>query len=198
MQKGEATRERIKKASLGLFHKKGYGSTSINHVLDSSGIKKGTFYFHYPSKEKLAVDVLDKALAKYEIQINEPIGHLPPSDQIMAVVEAIVGYHIEDGTSKGCLFGNMALEMGKNGTQVAAFVEKVFDDWVIRFEKLLKKAVENNEVILKESPLAFSRTIIALIQGGLVLSKISGNPDALIDCKKSIMALMHDRKIKQS
>ena len=194
MQKGDATRERIKQASLGLFHQKGYANTSINHVLDSSNIKKGTFYFHYQSKEKLAVEVLQKALREYNNQIDDAICHKEAVEQIRDMIEAIVAYHIVDGTHKGCLFGNMALEMGKNGTALSNFVAKVFDLWVERFEKLIILAVENDEVELKESPIALSRTILALIEGGLVLSKIAANPEALIDCKTTIFHLLDERK----
>lgn len=195
MQKGDATRERIKQASLGLFHQKGYKNTTISHVLEDSGIKKGTFYFHYPSKEKLAVEVLNRAITTYNEAIDSAVMHESPSEQILDMIAAIVNYHLEDNTTKGCIFGNMALEMGKNGTEVADFVEKVFEKWIARFEGIIIQAVEQKEIELKESAQAFARTILALIQGGLLLSKISGNPDSLKNCQQTIISLLDERKI---
>ncbi len=196
MQKGEETKERIKNASLGLLHRRGYKSTSINDILDSSGIKKGTFYFHYESKEKLVVEVLDKALVKYDDQIKSKVKHQAASEQIIDMIEAIKAYHIDDGTSKGCIFGNMALEIGHNDSNVSEFVAGVFNKWENRFEKLLFEAVNNSEMKLKESAQIFSRVILGLIQGGLMQSKISGDQVAFKNCCDFIISLIEERKIQ--
>lgn len=194
MKKGDETKEKIKDVSLNLFHRKGYKHTSINDILDSSGVKKGNFYFHYPSKEKLIVDVLNKALSNYENQINSSIKHEAISDQIVDMIETIAAYHIGDGISKGCLFGNMALEIGHDGSEISSFVGNVFKRWEARFEKLFIAAVNSGELELKESAKVLSRMILALIEGGLVLSKISGNVDCFNDCKGFIISLIEERK----
>ncbi len=195
MKKGEKTKEKIKQVSLGLIHKNGYKNTSINNVLDSSGVKKGTFYFHYESKEKLVVEVLNEGLLQYDDKIKSKIEHEAASDQLIDMIEAIAEYHLRDETLNGCIFGNMGREIGQDGSKVSMLVENVFEKWEARFERLLIKAVDNKELELKESAMVLARVILALIQGGLVLSKISGNIDSFKDCKGFIISLIEERKI---
>src|SRR5512145_2675541 len=59
--KGAATRERILEVALQLFQHKGFGGTSISDILGSAGIKKGTLYFHFTSKDEIGFSVLQRA-----------------------------------------------------------------------------------------------------------------------------------------
>ncbi|MBU1170874.1 MAG: TetR/AcrR family transcriptional regulator [Proteobacteria bacterium] len=195
MQKGDETKERITDVSLDLFHKRGYKNTSINDILGSSGVKKGAFYFHYQSKDKLIVEVLNKALLQYEERIESRETPLGAVDQIVSMIQKIADYHLTDGTSKGCIFGNTALEIGHDGSEVSQFVERVFKRWETRFENLLNQAVSDGELQLKEPAKVFSQMILALIEGGLVLSKISGHAEAFKNSTDFIMSLIEDRKI---
>ena len=53
-----------------LFVEKGYKATSIQDILDHSGISKGTFYNYFPSKSELFKSVYDSIRGKYEDERN--------------------------------------------------------------------------------------------------------------------------------
>ena len=55
-----------------LFHQKGYENTSINDVLESVGIAKGTFYYYFKSKEDL-LDSVAELLALRALEVLEKI-----------------------------------------------------------------------------------------------------------------------------
>src|SRR5215210_3817908 len=57
-EKGEETRRRIVEVAAEAFAQRGYDGTSLNDVIKASGLTKGGFYFHFPSKEALAREVL--------------------------------------------------------------------------------------------------------------------------------------------
>ena len=48
----------IIQTSLQLFAVKGYENTTINNIIEDSGISKGGFYHHYASKEELLKDIV--------------------------------------------------------------------------------------------------------------------------------------------
>ncbi|HPJ35640.1 MAG TPA: TetR/AcrR family transcriptional regulator [Spirochaetota bacterium] len=196
MQKGDETKERIKDVSRELFHRRGYGSTSINDILDSSGVKKGNLYFHYQSKENLIIEVLKESLTIYETQINAGIEHMAAADQIDSIIEAITDYHVNGDITKGCMFGNMALEIGHDGSEISNFVEGVFKRWEERFEDLLNRAVEKGEIRLKEPAIVLARMILASIEGGVLMSKISGRVEPLTDCTRFIRTVLDERRIR--
>jgi len=50
-------REKILRASIPLFDKKGYSETSIQDIVEVLGVTKGTFYYYYKSKQELLKDI---------------------------------------------------------------------------------------------------------------------------------------------
>jgi AcrR family transcriptional regulator len=57
--RARSTRERILEVAAAMFAESGYAGTSLNRILQESGTTKGGFYFHFASKEALAVAVVD-------------------------------------------------------------------------------------------------------------------------------------------
>lgn len=197
MSKGNDTKEKIIEGALELFHSKGYHNTSINDIMQSAGIKKGGLYFHIQSKEKLAVEVLEEALLNYEYLISKGLENLSPLEQLEMKIEAIVRYHVTSGLQKGCLFGNMALEIGMNDSEISVYLKEVFRRWEASFEEMINKAVSKGELRLKETPRQLAEMILATIEGGIMLSKITGDMNSLKKCADFIINIIHERRIEQ-
>ncbi len=52
-QKPEERRQEILEAALSLFLEKGYNQTSVSAIVKKVGVAQGTFYYHFPNKNKL-------------------------------------------------------------------------------------------------------------------------------------------------
>jgi AcrR family transcriptional regulator len=61
--KRELTRQQMFNAAAALFSEKGYESTSIEDVTEKADVSKGTFYYHFESKEALVVELRRSRLA---------------------------------------------------------------------------------------------------------------------------------------
>ncbi|MCA1034338.1 MULTISPECIES: TetR/AcrR family transcriptional regulator [Bacillus] len=63
-------KEKITEQSIRLFDKKGFSETSIQDIVDSIGVTKGTFYYYFSSKEELLMDIhlryIDDLLSQQE------------------------------------------------------------------------------------------------------------------------------------
>jgi AcrR family transcriptional regulator len=62
--RGEATRERLLATARELFGARGYEHTSIEAVLEASGVARGALYHHFPSKTALYDAVLEQVVAE--------------------------------------------------------------------------------------------------------------------------------------
>ncbi|MDI7742037.1 TetR/AcrR family transcriptional regulator [Lysinibacillus fusiformis] len=65
-------RGRIIKESIDLFDKKGFSKTSIQDIVDTIGVTKGTFYYYFKSKQELLMDIhlnYIKELLKEQVDI---------------------------------------------------------------------------------------------------------------------------------
>ena len=59
MTKGEQTRKKIVAAAAPIFNQRGYEGSSLNDLMDATGLKKGGIYRHFSSKEELAAEAFD-------------------------------------------------------------------------------------------------------------------------------------------
>jgi AcrR family transcriptional regulator len=65
----EANQERILKAALELFGKRGFEKTSVESITRKAGVAKGTFYNFFDKKEDVLLYFLDREYAKSEAEI---------------------------------------------------------------------------------------------------------------------------------
>jgi AcrR family transcriptional regulator len=56
--RGEQSRRAILDAATPVFREHGFAAASLNQIIEASGLTKGGFYFHFPSKQALALAVL--------------------------------------------------------------------------------------------------------------------------------------------
>ncbi len=52
MKKGERTKQTLLQIAYGLFISRGYENTSVDDIIEAAGIAKGTYYYHFESKEQ--------------------------------------------------------------------------------------------------------------------------------------------------
>ncbi|MER1987331.1 MAG: TetR/AcrR family transcriptional regulator [Solibacillus sp.] len=68
-------RGRIIKESIDLFDKKGFSKTSIQDIVDTIGVTKGTFYYYFKSKQELLMDIhlnyIKELLSEQEVILND-------------------------------------------------------------------------------------------------------------------------------
>jgi len=87
----EATRRRILDAAREEFSRQGYHATSVDDVVRASGLSKGGFYFHFPSKDAV-FEVLHDELAEalYARALGAAVQETEPLDRLAAGVRAFL------------------------------------------------------------------------------------------------------------
>lgn len=63
-KKKELTRSLILESAAELFSKRGYNATSVDDIVHSADVVKGTFYYHFRSKEELVLELRRQALVR--------------------------------------------------------------------------------------------------------------------------------------
>ncbi len=61
MTKGEQTRQRLVAEAAGLFNRHGYEGSSMQDIMQATGLQKGGIYRHFGTKEELAQEAFDYA-----------------------------------------------------------------------------------------------------------------------------------------
>lgn len=64
VKEAEEQKQAILDAAEILFTTKGYGKTTIMDILEAVGIAKGTFYYHFKSKEDVMDAIIERVVEK--------------------------------------------------------------------------------------------------------------------------------------
>ena len=62
--KSDLTRQFIIEKSAPIFNTKGYSATSMNDILQATGLTKGGVYGNFESKDQIAVEAFDLSIGK--------------------------------------------------------------------------------------------------------------------------------------
>jgi AcrR family transcriptional regulator len=90
------TEQRILDVATVLFYEKGYHATTMREVAAGVGIKAGSLYNHFPSKEQLYFQIAEGVMQNLLAAGREAVAAAPePRDQLRALVRAHVVYHAE-------------------------------------------------------------------------------------------------------
>jgi len=85
----ESGRDRITDAAAGLFLRNGYAQTSLRDIAAAVGIKAGSIYYHFDSKEALLRDILQRGITVMEEAFEQAAAHARdagPAERIRAHV----------------------------------------------------------------------------------------------------------------
>src|SRR5438128_12645525 len=76
-------KERLMEAVRELIWTGSYGSTTIDHICEKAGVKKGSFYYFFDSKADLATAALDASFQKQRTEMDAAFSPtISPLDRI--------------------------------------------------------------------------------------------------------------------
>ncbi len=189
-RKGEVTREHIIRQSRRLFTLHGFQNTSINAIIEATGVKKGNLYYHFPSKEALGLAVLLDARDEFFQILEESLQGEDPLSRVVNSCKVIMDLMQEANFVGGCLFGNTALEMTDTNSRFAGIIREVFSSWSDLLEKNFRQACEDGLLASPIPPSALATAVVAIMEGGIMISRVYKNRSGLEDCILAVRALL--------
>lgn len=94
----------VMKTAHALFIKKGYAATSIQDILEQSGISKGTFYNYFPSKNELLISIFEKINLDTNQRRADVIAGRPVNDKEAFVQQVKVKMEVNKENNLFALF----------------------------------------------------------------------------------------------
>jgi TetR/AcrR family transcriptional regulator, transcriptional repressor for nem operon len=111
MARGDETRARILEGARELIHTRSYNAVGVLQICSHAGVKKGSFYYFFPSKQALAFEMLG---AMWEAETRDVLApaydsDLPPLERIArhALLRHDASAREQEavGAVRGCPFG---------------------------------------------------------------------------------------------
>jgi TetR/AcrR family transcriptional regulator, transcriptional repressor for nem operon len=197
LNKGEKTREMIIRHAAEIFNKRGYSGASISELMEKTGLEKGGIYRHFDSKEELATEAFDYAwsqIKQYRLAMLDKI--VTPMGKLRGMVDGF----LEKPTivSGGCALMNTAIDADDGNPALRAHALKALNEWLGYIEALIKQGKKQGEIAKGISPTRTASVIVAALEGGLMISRLSGNRVAMKEVRAHLHALLDSIATPQS
>lgn len=182
--RGEVTRRHILDVAASAFAEHGYRGVSLNDIVRESGLTKGAFYFHFPSKEALAVAVFqDKQELWLGTTMEAVAGKARAIDQLEAMLDA--GCDLCETDASARVVGRLCFELSSEKRLLPLMTEHL-TRWFDATEQVIARAQEEGDVRLDLDTRLMAETIVAAFIG---IEQISDELSDLKDFRRRIEGL---------
>ena len=183
-RKGEQTREHILSRATAIVFRQGFGATSVNDLVDATGVNRGSLYFHFPGKEDLGVAILARSREQFLAFIRDSLTGKSPGRRLENFFRAALKTHESTGFVGGCLWGNTALEMSDadGQQQYVKIVRDVFAAWTAMIEEVIAEAQSRGQVRSDIRAKDLAVQVVSAVEGGIMLSRLNKSAKPLRGC----------------
>lgn len=154
------------------FWAHGYEATSMQDLVDCTGVNRGSLYATYGDKRSLFLS----ALRMYDEKMRRKLlGDLEaayaPRDAIRQLFLAFTANVSERGGNRGCFLTNTALELAPHDREVGRIVAHAQKEIEAFFVRMIEKGKAAGEVPATLKPVETARGLLATIVGLVVLTR---------------------------
>jgi AcrR family transcriptional regulator len=185
MRKGEATRQRIIEEAAPIFNQRGFDGCSMNDLMQATGLEKGGIYRHFANKQELATEAFRFALAQ---SVKFRTGHLDEISGSIAKLRKVVEVFIETPSAipGGCPLMNTAIDADDGNEALRELARKGIQDWRARLARIVETGIKAKEIRPSTDPRRVANTLIATLEGALMISRLENSRRPLRDAQASL------------
>ncbi|MEP6949086.1 MAG: TetR/AcrR family transcriptional regulator [Ginsengibacter sp.] len=184
MTKSEQTKAFIIEKTASIFNSKGYEGTSMSDITNATGLTKGSIYGNFVNKDEVALAVFDYNLHKVQTIIrSEMARYQTAKDKLLVYVNVYDNFLNLPFPEGGCPIMNTAIESDDTHPGLKKKAADAIICWKNRIVQLIENGVIAREFNKKTNAEEAALTIIAAIEGAIMITKLTGK----INYRKAIL-----------
>ena len=173
MKKGERTRDHILAKSAAVFNQHGYAASSMSDLMLATKLKKGGIYNHFASKEQLALEAFDYAVALIQTRFDALLeGRILASERLKAVIEVYLEFIHDPVLPGGCPVLNAAIESDDSNENLRQRTRLVVTGWKTRIQGMIEMGIAKGELKAGTDAAKLSTIMLATLEGAVMMSKV--------------------------
>jgi TetR/AcrR family transcriptional repressor of nem operon len=180
LRKGERTRRRIVREAAGLFNTRGFAGTSVSDVSAATGLEKGGVYNHFGSKDDLALAAFDYAASLLRERLEAAVSAHPDGPgQLRAMFDVYRVLSEQPFVKGGCPILNTAVEADDTHPALRERARAAMSGWLELVARALAAGCAAGQFRAGLDVAAVSSTIVAALEGGILLAKLYREPQRM-------------------
>ena len=171
-----------------IFWLKGYNATSMQDLVDATGLNRSSIYNSFGNK----MDLFQLTLKKYqkegsgffEVLINSNLNGL---QSISSVFETTLDMMVSDPERKGCMFINCHTEMGNQDIHLNNITAKNQKLLIRHFDTMVKKGQTDGSIHLNQNSNELANYLASSFQGFRIMGMNTTNKKVLAGIIENIL-----------
>jgi AcrR family transcriptional regulator len=195
MAKGEETRQFIIEKAAPIFNTKGIAATSMSDIMEATKLSKGSMYVHFENKEVLACAAVEHNMKMLSDQLQKTLSRFKTSkEQLFAYID-----FFSDPNHPPVVGGCPLLNFGTEADDTNPIVKEKVNRGIKQGEELLsgiiEKGIINKEFRAEWNPTDFATVLFAMLEGGHLMSRMSGNNDKIEIIGNSLKKMIEENTV---
>lgn len=175
--RGSVTRERIVREAVQIFSLKGFHNTSLEDILQATGLSKGGFFCHFKNKEELGFASLEKAVEMWKEKVLPLLGkQSSPLSKLFALIDGQRCLAENQTFKGGCFFLTLATEMDDQHEVFREKLKAIYDQWRGLVIDIIEEGKKKGAFRKSTRSGELANLIIANIEGSVLLAKLDRDP----------------------
>ncbi|KQS31378.1 TetR/AcrR family transcriptional regulator [Dyadobacter sp. Leaf189] len=193
MSKAERTRQFIIEKTAPIFNVKGFAGTSLNDIIHATGLTKGSIYGNFENKDDVALAAFDHNIKRMFSAISTEMDKKATyKEKLMVYADIYENFFHHPFPSGGCPILNTSTEADDTHPELKQRAATAITNWKNAVSNLIKKGIATNEFNAKVDPDEAAISIVALIEGGIMIGKVTGKLNYRNAIMKSVRKMIND------
>lgn len=193
--KSALTKQFIITQSSPVFNTKGYSGTSLQDIMDVTGLTKGGIYGNFKNKEEIAFQVFEYNVSLIINKVTLLVKKEKNAcDKLNAIIKFYKNYYFSPIVVGGCPMINLAIESDDTHPGFRMKVVEALNVLRNAIIHILKKGKEFNQVKSDLDIARFATVFLAMVEGGLMMSRTFQEAKYMNDCMAHLTSLVEDIK----
>jgi TetR/AcrR family transcriptional regulator, transcriptional repressor for nem operon len=176
MDQAEETRERIIKKAAQIFNMHGFAGTSMSQLTKAVGMTKGAIYCNFKGKDELALAAFDYNFNRIKQETAQVIRAKDNAcDKLIAFANFYLDQFAIMTQNGGCPILNAATDADNVHPPLKERALQAIETWTDTVARIIRKGLKYKQIKPDVRPEQFASIFVSLIEGGILLSKTSGN-----------------------
>jgi TetR/AcrR family transcriptional regulator, transcriptional repressor for nem operon len=194
-------KERLIDAVMELIWLGSYGSTTIDHICEKAGVKKGSFYYFFQSKCDLAAAALDIGWAERKPQMDSIFSPtLPPLERLRRFCRMEYDEQKKMKEQCGCVLGcplfTLGAEVCNQEHRLHTQIKEILEQMHRYFESTIRDAHAQGLVDAPDAA-GKARMLFAYSEGLLTQARIMNEVEVLRELEDGILGILGVKKTER-
>jgi TetR/AcrR family transcriptional regulator, transcriptional repressor for nem operon len=189
-RKGERTRARIVEAAARLVYERGVAGTTLDDVKAVAGVSGSQMYHYFPGKDELVQAVITHqadVIAGHQRQAD-----LASAEGLKAWGDMVIAQAASSQGKGGCPLGSLAGQLAETDPYARGLLAGGFAQWQAIIADGLRRLHDAGHLPGGADPDALAVTLLATLQGGLLLAQVQRDSRPLETAVATLLELAGD------